>query len=222
MGGLGLAAYTAGNIFTDSFAVKLQRHSDVPWKVVNLDAWQEGKSDENRKKNIATGSDARTIGPDEGIEMFQRVLSSSETGPIVVSVSDLQVRIDQWINRKPSHSKGASQSLDAVPTRPGSNSNSGPHSDEERSLLDIFESTLGVENIGVHDDFFELGGHSLMATQLLARIQERFQISFSIREIFESPTVAELGELIQALLWGAAGDGSDAHTGSGDRLEFEL
>ena len=222
LGGLGLAAYTAGNIYSDSFALKLQRESAVPWKVVNLDAWQEDKLDENGAKIPSKNSDARTIVPDEGIDMFQRVLSNDEPGPIVVSISDLQVRIDQWINRKPSLTSGVQQSLEAASPPPESDLDGESYSAEERSLLGIFETTLGVENIGVHDDFFELGGHSLMATQLLARIQERFQISFSIREIFESPTVSELGELIQALLWGSAGDGSDTPTGSGERLEFEL
>ncbi len=72
-----------------------------------------------------------------------------------------------------------------------------PQSSAERLLAQIWSSLLGFENpVGVHDNFFDLGGHSLMATQVLSRIREEFQLDLSLRTLFEQPTVARLARVI--------------------------
>ena len=40
LGGLGMAAYAAVNLFMDAFAHQQNRQSDVHWLSVNLDGWQ--------------------------------------------------------------------------------------------------------------------------------------------------------------------------------------
>ena len=71
-----------------------------------------------------------------------------------------------------------------------------PATDLEREIVAIWQETLNVERAGVYDNFFELGGDSLLATQLIARVSESFQISLSLRTLFESPTVADLAVVI--------------------------
>jgi condensation domain-containing protein/phosphopantetheine binding protein len=69
----------------------------------------------------------------------------------------------------------------------------------EKELARMFATILGVTQVGLHDNFFELGGHSLLATQLLARIRETFvEKDISLRQIFETPTVAGLAGEIEA------------------------
>ncbi|MFC4047864.1 alpha/beta fold hydrolase, partial [Dactylosporangium siamense] len=57
--------------------------------------------------------------------------------------------------------------------------------------------TLGINNIGIHDNFFDLGGHSLLATQVVARIRAAGH-EISIADLFDHPTIAALATLARA------------------------
>jgi acyl carrier protein len=67
----------------------------------------------------------------------------------------------------------------------------------EEVMCGIWASALDVDNIGLEDDFFELGGHSLLAAQVVTQIQQIFHIEIGLQQIFETPTVAGLAELIE-------------------------
>jgi acyl carrier protein len=68
-----------------------------------------------------------------------------------------------------------------------------PRTADERAMAAIWETFLGLEAIGVHDDFFaELGGHSLTAMRVIARVRDRMGVDLPLRRIFERPTVAGL------------------------------
>ena len=86
-----------------------------------------------------------------------------------------------------------------------------PRNETEEYLTQLWGKILEVEQIGVHDNFFRLGGHSLLATQLVANINDKFQIDLPLRHLFESPSIAELAPMItsmQAAPSGAASDGA--------------
>uniref|UniRef100_A0A2P1CZA1 AptA2 n=1 Tax=Nostoc sp. HIID-D1B TaxID=2027338 RepID=A0A2P1CZA1_9NOSO len=67
----------------------------------------------------------------------------------------------------------------------------------EEKLAVIWGQLLALEQIGINDNFFQLGGHSLIATQLLSRVREVFQVELSFNHIFEKPTIAALAQLIE-------------------------
>jgi acyl carrier protein len=71
-----------------------------------------------------------------------------------------------------------------------------PRTPTESDLARIWAEVLNLQQVGMHDRFLELGGHSLLATQILSRVLETFRVQFSVRAIFENPTVAELAQLI--------------------------
>ncbi|HEU4712855.1 MAG TPA: amino acid adenylation domain-containing protein [Pyrinomonadaceae bacterium] len=71
-----------------------------------------------------------------------------------------------------------------------------PRNETEEQLASLWTTVLGRERIGVTDNFFELGGHSLLATNLVSRVRQTFQIEFPLRQLFESPTIAQLARLI--------------------------
>ncbi|MET3408859.1 amino acid adenylation domain-containing protein [Methylobacterium sp. 1030] len=63
---------------------------------------------------------------------------------------------------------------------------------EEREILGFVRALLEREDVSIHDSFFDLGGHSLNAVRLLARVNKRFGVSLSVRDLFDNPTVAGL------------------------------
>ncbi len=69
---------------------------------------------------------------------------------------------------------------------------SPPGTDTERALAEAWSSLLDVADIGREDSFFDLGGHSLMATRLLGRIADMFDVDLPLRAVFEHPTLAGL------------------------------
>jgi acyl carrier protein len=71
-----------------------------------------------------------------------------------------------------------------------------PRTPVEETLANIWADVLKLEKVGVHDNFFRLGGHSLSATQVVSRMRNAFAVEVRLRQIFESPTVAEMAALI--------------------------
>jgi acyl carrier protein len=71
-----------------------------------------------------------------------------------------------------------------------------PRTPNEEKLAAIWASILKLEQVGIHDNFFDLGGQSLLATQLISRVRDTFEIELPLRSIFESPTVAGLSRWV--------------------------
>jgi acyl-coenzyme A synthetase/AMP-(fatty) acid ligase len=73
-----------------------------------------------------------------------------------------------------------------------------PVGETETALASIWADVLKVERVGRYDNFFELGGHSLLATGVVNRIRTMLGIQFSVRALFETPTVSELAERLNS------------------------
>jgi len=71
-----------------------------------------------------------------------------------------------------------------------------PRNQIEHELTRIWSEVLGVNQIGVNDSFFELGGHSLMAMQVVSRVRESFRIEVDLRQLLETPTIAEMAATV--------------------------
>ena len=72
-----------------------------------------------------------------------------------------------------------------------------PRNKIEKQLVAIWESILECKHIGINDNFFELGGHSIKATQLASRIHKIMKLSINIRDIFNSPTITAMAEVLR-------------------------
>src|SRR5205085_47960 len=68
---------------------------------------------------------------------------------------------------------------------------------EEEVIGGIWEGVLGRRVGEVEEEFFEMGGDSLLATQVISRMRDAFQLEIPLRVMFEAPTVAGLAQKVQ-------------------------
>lgn len=68
-----------------------------------------------------------------------------------------------------------------------------PRTAAEALVAAVWSDVLGLDVISVNDRFLDIGGHSLIAVQIAARLREILGIDVPVRDIFEHPTVAQLG-----------------------------
>ncbi|MEJ1931206.1 AMP-binding protein, partial [Nostoc sp. NIES-2111] len=69
--------------------------------------------------------------------------------------------------------------------------------DLERQLIEIWETVLGVQPIGVQDNFFELGGDSLLAVRIFAQLEQKFGYQLPLAALFPSATVEAIAQIIR-------------------------
>ena len=150
-----------------------------------------------------SGPDApeRGISPAQGVEVFARLLSAGALPPqVVISTSDFPALVEQsgeFTRARILDEISKLQSRRRKHPRPNvSTQFVAPRNDVESKLAEIWKETLSVEEVGIYDNFFELGGDSLLATQLISRLGETFYVDFSLRTLFECPTVTDLAVLI--------------------------
>ena len=72
-----------------------------------------------------------------------------------------------------------------------------PNTPTQKRLAIIWQTVLGLPQIGIQDDFFELGGHSLQAAQIVARVQTICHVDLPLSKLFETPTIAGLATEIE-------------------------
>ncbi len=67
----------------------------------------------------------------------------------------------------------------------------------EELLVEVLAQILRVETVSVTSRFFdELGANSLLMTQFSARVRKRTDLSISIKDIYQNPTVRELANVL--------------------------
>ncbi|MEC0210153.1 amino acid adenylation domain-containing protein [Paenibacillus ehimensis] len=75
-----------------------------------------------------------------------------------------------------------------------------PRTPAEAKLAELWKEVLGLSAaVGVKDNFFDLGGHSLRATTLGAKIHQTLNVSLSLRQMFEHPTLELMAQTIEQL-----------------------
>ncbi|MEM9274446.1 MAG: SDR family NAD(P)-dependent oxidoreductase [Cyanobacteria bacterium P01_F01_bin.143] len=208
VGGIGFAAYTAANIFMDSFVKVKNIEGNTPWFSINWDGVVSKQLTVNSKQlsdtKISTGLDLidLAINPEEAWEVTKRVLGNGITQAIA-SPTDLEPRIEQWIKPKSLSEIDklqAKTSLEALSNQKKPHVTAeylAPRNDIEKVVVTVMEELLGIDQIGVNDNFFELGGHSLLAIQIVSRLRDEFSLDIPLREfLFESPTAAKIAGVI--------------------------
>jgi NAD(P)-dependent dehydrogenase (short-subunit alcohol dehydrogenase family)/acyl carrier protein len=213
LGGLGQVDYCAANAFLDAFAHGNDSRNRRLLVSINWDTWQEVGMAVNtavpkalearRQATLKTG-----ILASEGMDVFARLLGTTAS-QVIVATRDFQ----SAVRRNNAHAaalavekpREVAASTPVHPRPDPARSYVPPRSEMERTIADIWQELLGIEQVGIHDGFFELGGHSLLAMQVISRMRASFHVAVSLHRFFETPTVAGLAEAIEK----AKGNDSD-------------
>jgi amino acid adenylation domain-containing protein/natural product biosynthesis luciferase-like monooxygenase protein len=83
-----------------------------------------------------------------------------------------------------------------------------PQGEVETALAAIWGEVLQLERVGRDDHFFELGGHSLLGVRMMTMLRTAFGVDLAVRELFLSPTIAQMAAAIAAML---GADGRERH-----------
>ena len=193
LGGLGLGAYAAANLFMDTFVTAHNCSHKQWWTVVNWDTWRTRDDPHGRMGSTVAEFE---MSPAEALCAFERVLFHSRTGQLVNSTGDLESRLDQWVRLLASY-KGVPGTVHKRPEIMGVYV--APSNDIEERVAEVWQQFLGIAPIGIHDNFFELGGQSLLVVQIVSRFREIFQIELPLTAFFEAPTISELGPVINGI-----------------------
>jgi amino acid adenylation domain-containing protein len=152
--------------------------------------------------------------PNECIAALQRAFSLS-LPDVIVSTRDFNALMEQQhlfttdffqqqIGDSASNNgngSGASHGRPDVST-----SYTAPRNEVETLLVELWQSTFRIQEIGVADNFFELGGHSLLAVQLLKNMNQTFSSKITLKDLFDGPTIAQLATKVS----GTPADSDDA------------
>ncbi len=219
LGGMGFAAYAAANLCMETLAERCDSAGDTPWLAVAWDTWRLG---ERLRQGAPVGGNVGVtlagldMSPDEGCEVFRRLLDVWPSPRVVISTGDLETRLAQWVTRAPSEAP--------PPARPGARGPrlarpelptpyAVPEGELERTIAELWEEVLGFERVGAHDNFFSLGGHSLLAARFLSRLRERIDLDLPVRAVFEASTPSALAGSVAALRWMGSGPGLPVESG---------
>lgn len=170
-------------------------------------ASQGSPKDAMQKPAQETSSFARKndILPEEGAEVFKRLLTIKQFPQVVINTTDLMQDI---LEEKPSYKKREKQEKEeekgegaSVYERPQlSTPFEAPSNEIEIAVAGIWKGILGIEKIGVNDTFMELGGNSLLAIQTISNIADEFDLELQPSVFFDNPTVKGLSDRIVEMI----------------------
>ena len=198
LGGIGQAAYSAANIYLDTFARLRSRGGQIPWLSVNWDVW---RTHANVWGNSGLGKTLEELGMtgEEAMQAMAMALTLKRGGQLIVSTGSLDARIRQWVKLESIRAAKTSPSGHAGAVR-RANETGGPTAsgDEiEQLVSQAWQGVLGIDQIGLHESFLDLGGHSLLAMQVVARLRSLYRLDISLRDFFEAPTIARQSAFIR-------------------------
>jgi acyl transferase domain-containing protein/SAM-dependent methyltransferase/acyl carrier protein len=206
--GFGQIAYSAANNFLDAFAHANRARGDWVPVCINWDVWQgDGMAYKAVTPLALRGAKEedfreRGILPDEGMEVLRRILASG-LNHVLVSSSDYLKILDTnshdlaqlYLEAFKKHSRPSRHARPHL-----CNSYVAPSNETERSLAEIWQQLLGIEEIGIYDNFFELGGDSLIGTQLIARIKTNLGVGLPTKTVYVHPTIQSMAAKIEQTL----------------------
>jgi len=124
-----------------------------------------------------------------GLEIFRRLTSSDSTPPNVLVTGKPILGAADPRERTVSADERVRPDLETAFR--------APTNEFEEAMVTIWETTLGIPQIGIDDDFFDLGGDSITAIQTQYVMNRDFGADLTNTDFIQEPTIAGLAERIR-------------------------
>ncbi|EDN69045.1 Polyketide synthase KR domain [Beggiatoa sp. PS] len=201
IGGNWMVGYSAASAFLDAFAQAKANELDTFIFAINWDRWQGI----GRAVDVETGYQARTgktltggLTAQEGVEAFHRILAKRTLPQVIISKQfDFTALAKNPNSLFELFNMESSRTSKTYTRTTEQNTYVAPRNEMEQNIAHIWQETLGIESIGIHEDFYDLGGDSLIAIRVVSRLRELYHIELPVRVLFEKTTIAELAGYIE-------------------------
>ncbi|WP_306352319.1 SDR family NAD(P)-dependent oxidoreductase [Flavobacterium sp. '19STA2R22 D10 B1'] len=180
LGGLGYGPYAVANKFIDNF-IRNKSEELKNWFSVNLDGISENR-----------------INNEKLIQVFERSFYINELPQLVISARDPNTVLKKQFNKIQAIEEEKAEPVSDRPTI--TMDFLEPKTSLEKEITELWQSFLGIKEIGIKDHFFELGGDSLKAMTLLKRLHKIYDIEISIEDFFKNPCVEAVAKEIEVSL----------------------
>jgi phthiocerol/phenolphthiocerol synthesis type-I polyketide synthase E len=138
--------------------------------------------------------------PEEGFEVFRRILFHSRLPQIAVATRHLPTLIRQAEElTRDRLLDGAAGDGGRLASHPRPNLQTpyvAPRSEVEEQIVAVWQSLLGIDGVGIHDNFFELGGDSVLGIRAVAQMRN-VGLQIGPEQLFQAPTVAGLADTLE-------------------------
>ncbi|MEO6738976.1 MAG: KR domain-containing protein [Chthoniobacteraceae bacterium] len=180
--------YSGANAFLDAFAHFSRTRRPYPVISIDWPGWKEAGQLADLKSAPGTehwkeSALKKAILTCDGVEAFRRALAAG-LPQVVVSPTDLDAEMRQ-------------SEIAARPAPVAESEIAKPSAEIEDVVAEIWRTTFGLGQIGIHEQFTSIGGHSLLALQIVARLRSFYRMDLSLRDFFEAPTIAGLSSVIR-------------------------
>ncbi len=138
------------------------------------------------------------ISPKEGQEVLELILKGCVRPQVIVSVKEIREAIRQanYIKQSGNLDKASTASNVRHPRPELQNAYVAPKNETEKKLVEIWQDTLMIDGIGIHDEFFELGGDSLLLIQFHSKLKEEFKSDIAVVDLYKYNTVNLLSKYL--------------------------
>jgi acyl transferase domain-containing protein/thioesterase domain-containing protein/NAD(P)-dependent dehydrogenase (short-subunit alcohol dehydrogenase family)/acyl carrier protein len=173
---------------------KMRRIDPAKLTTQRAETKQPRQAADNGKPNLLQLALTDGILPEEGVEVFSRILANGKKSQVIASSLDLRLLSDKLNARPEAESAGTGMKF----SRPENMQSdyAAPRNEIEKKMVVIWQEVLGIETVGIYDDFFELGGESLIGVRLFTQIRKAFGINLPLDSLFTTPSVAQVSEII--------------------------
>ncbi|HEX2909581.1 MAG TPA: amino acid adenylation domain-containing protein [Chloroflexia bacterium] len=71
-----------------------------------------------------------------------------------------------------------------------------PQTELEKTIANVWQKALQLDQVSLNANFFDMGGHSLLMVQVHSQLRELLKREFSVVDLFKYPTISSLAQFL--------------------------